>query len=75
VTSRRIKVNKVKIEIVEKFEFSTNIKEVRNFLGHCGFYRKFIKNSSQIAKPMTNLLVKDFTEECMEAFNESIFTE
>ena len=43
------------------------------FLGHAGFYRRFIKDFSKIAKPLSNLLNKDvlfvFNEECLEAFN------
>ena len=51
----------------------TNVKEVRNFLGHCGFYRRFIKDFAKITKPLTNLLVKDvdfnFSNECVASFN------
>ena len=43
------------------------------FLGHAGFYRRFIKDFSKIAKPLSNLLNKEavfvFNEECLEAFN------
>ena len=46
---------------------------VHSFLGHAGFYRKFIANFSQIARPLTSLLAKDvpfqFTDECHKAFN------
>ncbi|XP_025981162.1 uncharacterized protein LOC114383786 [Glycine soja] len=44
-----------------------------SFLGHAGFYRRFIKDFSKIAKPMSNLLNKDvvflFDEDCLKAFN------
>ena len=43
-----------------------------SFLGHAGFYRHFIKDFSQIARPLTSLLAKDapftFGDECHEAF-------
>ena len=49
-----------------------NIKGIRRFLGHAGFYRRFIKDFSQISRPLTNLLAKDvpfkFTDECLNAF-------
>ena len=45
---------------------------IRSFLGHAGFYRRFIKKISQIARPLTSLLAKDapfvFNNECHEAF-------
>nr|GEV98677.1 reverse transcriptase domain-containing protein [Tanacetum cinerariifolium] len=44
----------------------------QSFLGHAGFYRRFIKDFSKIARPMTKLLEKDtsfhFSKECVEAF-------
>nr|GEX34166.1 reverse transcriptase domain-containing protein [Tanacetum cinerariifolium] len=45
---------------------------IRSFLGHGGFYRRFIKDFSKIARPMTRLLEKDspffFSQECVDAF-------
>ncbi|GKB38021.1 reverse transcriptase domain-containing protein, partial [Tanacetum coccineum] len=67
-----IEVDKVKIEAISKLPYPTNVKAIRSFLGHAGFYRRFIKVFSQIAHPMTQLLVKDapfnFSEECIHAF-------
>ena len=52
----------------------TNVKDVRGFLGHAGFYRRFIKDFNKIARPLTALLCKevkfDFTPECVKAFEE-----
>ena len=49
------------------------MKGIRSFLGHAGFYRRFIANFSQIARPLTSLLAKDvpfqFTDECHKAFD------
>jgi hypothetical protein len=46
----------------------------RSFLGHAGFYRRFIKDFSKIAKPLINLLNKDaifnFDSECLQAFEK-----
>jgi RNase H-like domain found in reverse transcriptase len=50
----------------------TSVKEIRNFLSHAGFYRRFIKDFFKIAKPLTNLTMKDvdfnFDEHCLETF-------
>jgi hypothetical protein len=49
------------------------VKGIRSFLGHAGFYRRFIANFSQIARPLTSLVAKDvpfqFTDECHKAFD------
>jgi hypothetical protein len=46
---------------------------IRSFLGHAGFYRRFIKDFSKISKPLTNLLQKDvpfsFNDDYVESFN------
>ncbi|XP_063889312.1 uncharacterized protein LOC135116022 [Scylla paramamosain] len=49
-----------------------NVKQVRRFIGMCGFYRKFVPNFSKIAMPLTNLMKGDvkfsWTDECQVAF-------
>ena len=59
ISSRGIEVDKAKIELISKLPSPTNVKIVRQFLGHAGFYRRFIKDFSKIAKPLYNLLEKD----------------
>ena len=50
----------------------SNVKGIRSFLGHAGFYRRFIKDFSKIARPLSNLLNKDvifnFDDDCSAAF-------
>lgn len=49
-----------------------NEKGIRSFLEHVVFYCRFIRDFSKIAKPLTNLLVKDkpftFDKECKVEF-------
>ncbi|GJY03511.1 reverse transcriptase domain-containing protein [Tanacetum coccineum] len=49
------------------------LKTLEVFLGHAGFYRRFIKDFSKVARPLTKLLEKDapfeFNDECDKAFN------
>ncbi|WVZ84822.1 hypothetical protein U9M48_031809 [Paspalum notatum var. saurae] len=74
ISKRGIEVDRAKIEVIEQLPPPTNIKAIRSFLGHTGFYRRFIKNFSYIARPLTNLLAKDapfvFDEECLKAFDK-----
>ncbi|GJS87012.1 reverse transcriptase domain-containing protein [Tanacetum coccineum] len=67
-----LEVDKAKIDVISKLPPPTNIKGVRTFLGHAGFYRRFIKDFSKIARPITKLLEKDttfeFNDECQNAF-------
>ncbi|XP_047181152.1 uncharacterized protein LOC124847653, partial [Vigna umbellata] len=73
VSSKGIEVDKAKVEIIEKLPPPTNVKGIRSFWGHEGFYRRFIKDFSKIAKPLSNLLVKDtpfeMNDECLKAFD------
>ena len=63
-----------KIEAIVEFPAPTSRKEVMRFLGMLGYYRKFCKNFSTVAAPMTQLLKKDqcfvWTRECQDAFNK-----
>jgi hypothetical protein len=72
VSEHGIEVDRGKIEVIEQLLPPTNVKGIHSFLGHAGFYEHFIKNFSQIARPLTGLLAKDapfiFNNECHEAF-------
>ncbi|KAI4351322.1 hypothetical protein L6164_005697 [Bauhinia variegata] len=67
-----IQVDRAKVELIEKLPPPTTIKGIRSFLGHAGFYRRFIKDFSKISKPLCNLLLKEatfvFTKECKTTF-------
>ena len=58
--------------MIENVPPPTNVKGVRSFLGHVGFYRRFIKDFSKISKPLCDLLAKDaafhFSKECLNVF-------
>ncbi|GJX98740.1 reverse transcriptase domain-containing protein [Tanacetum coccineum] len=72
VSSAGLEVDKAKIDEISKLPPPTNIKSIRSFLGHAGFYRRFIKDFLKIARPLTKLLEKDtpfeFDDECRRAF-------
>ncbi|RVW25134.1 Retrovirus-related Pol polyprotein from transposon 17.6 [Vitis vinifera] len=54
-----IEVDKAKVELIAKLPSPTTVKGVRQFLGHAGFYRRFIKGFSSLSKPLCELLAKD----------------
>ena len=74
ISNKGIEVDKPKVELIVKLPPPTNVKAVRQFLGHAGFYRRFIKKISKIAKPLYELLEKDtkfaWNEDCQKSFEE-----
>nr|GFA95507.1 reverse transcriptase domain-containing protein [Tanacetum cinerariifolium] len=72
ICKKGIEVDKAKIEVISKLPHPTTVKGIRSFLGHAGFYRRFIKDFSKISRPMTHLLEKNspfiFSNECIQAF-------
>ena len=72
ISERGIEVDRARIEIIEKLPPPTSVKGVRSFLGHAGFYRRFIQDFSKVSKPLSNLLMQGvpfkFNESCMNAF-------
>jgi hypothetical protein len=71
VLAEGVAVDPSKVESVTKWESPKNPGEIRSFLGLAGYYRRFIKNFSKIAKPMTELLKKEKTFEWTDACEAS----
>lgn len=73
ISSKGIEVDKAKIDLIAKLPLPTSVKDIISFLGHAGFYRRFINDFSKISSPLCHLLAKDvpfvFNEACLEAFN------
>ncbi|KAL6348258.1 hypothetical protein AAG906_005552 [Vitis piasezkii] len=74
ISKQGIEVDKAKVELIVKLPSPTNVKGVRQFLGHAGFYRRFIKDFSKLARPLCELLVKDakfiWDDRCQKSFEE-----
>ncbi|WJZ92713.1 hypothetical protein VitviT2T_011695 [Vitis vinifera] len=72
ISKKGIEVDRAKVELIVKLPPPTNVKGIRQFLGHAGFYRRFIKDFSKIAKPLCELLVKDakfeWDDKCQRSF-------
>ena len=63
VSREGIEVDKAKVELISNLPTPKCVKDIRSFLGHAGFYRRFIRDFSVIARPLCNLLAKDVTFE------------
>jgi hypothetical protein len=74
VSKRGIEVDRAKVELIENLPPPTSVKQIRSFIRHAGFYRRFIKDFSKISRPLCSLLAKDipfqFDEACHEAFQK-----
>ncbi|GKE78627.1 reverse transcriptase domain-containing protein [Tanacetum coccineum] len=72
ISKKGIEVDKAKLDVIAKLHHPTTVKGIRSFLGHAGFYRRFIKDFSKISPPMTHLLEKNtpfiFSDDCIQAF-------
>nr|GEU70020.1 reverse transcriptase domain-containing protein [Tanacetum cinerariifolium] len=72
ISKNRIEVGKAKVDVIAKLPHPTTIKGIRSFLGHAGFYRRFIQDFLKIARLITRLLEKYtpffFSNECIKAF-------
>ncbi|GJR70766.1 reverse transcriptase domain-containing protein [Tanacetum coccineum] len=72
ISKSGIEVDKAKVDVIAKLPHPTTVKGIRSFIGHAGFYRRFIQDFFKIAWPMTHLLEKEtpfiFSKECIKAF-------
>ena len=69
-----LEVDQAKVSIIRNLIPPTTVKGIRSFLGHAGFYRRFIRDFSKIARPLCRLLETDtkfnFDESCQNSFEE-----
>lgn len=72
ISKEGILVDPAKITAVSEWPTPKRATDIRSFLGLAGYYRRFVKDFSIIARPMTNLMKKEnkflWSQECEEAF-------
>nr|GEW62810.1 reverse transcriptase domain-containing protein [Tanacetum cinerariifolium] len=72
ISKKGLEVDRAKVDVISKLPHPTTVKGVRSFLGHAGFYGRFIQDFSKISRPMTHLFEKEtpfvFSKDCMDAF-------
>jgi len=70
----RIEIEKEKVDRVLSWPEPKNVKDVKRFLGLANYYRRFIKDFAQVARPMNMLTKKDvkwqWGQEQQQAFNK-----
>ena len=71
ISQKVIKVDRAKVEVIERLHPPFSVKGVRCFLGHAIFFQRFIKDFSKIAYPLPKLLDECCMEECKYYFDES----
>ena len=73
VNQNGIKPNPHNTDKIAKWQVPETVTQVRQFLGLCSYYRRFVKGFATIAKPLTDLTHKNatlvWTEECQKAFD------
>ncbi|WJZ84324.1 hypothetical protein VitviT2T_003933 [Vitis vinifera] len=74
ISEKGIEVDKAKVKLIAKLPSPTTVKGVRQFLGHVGFYRRFIQDFSKLSRPLCELLAKDakfvWDERCQKSFDQ-----
>ncbi|KAJ0681656.1 putative nucleotidyltransferase, Ribonuclease H [Helianthus annuus] len=72
ISNEGMEVDRAKVDTISRLPPPSPVRAIRSFLGHAGFYRRFIKDFSKISRPLTKLLEKDvpfiFDKECNQAF-------
>ncbi len=64
ITPGHVEMDPKKVEAVLKWPTPTTVKEVQRFIGFANFYRRFIKNFSSVAAPLTALTKGGVTKIC-----------
>ena len=59
ISEKGIQPDKNKVKAIEDMQLPTNVKEIRQFLGITGYYRKFIRDYAKVAYPMIKYLKKE----------------
>jgi hypothetical protein len=74
ITDEGVKPDPKLVECVQNFPVPQNVKGIKSFLGLSGYYRRFIQNYGQIAKPLTSLLKRDvpfkWSDLCQQSFEK-----
>ena len=74
VQQGKISMDPVKLGGIKDWPTPTTVKQVRSFLGFGNFYRRFIQNFANLARPLNDLLRKDIKFEWTQEHQNSFDT-
>ena len=74
ISAAGLEVDQTKVSIIKTLLPPTTVKGIKSFLGHAGFYKRFIRDFSKIARPLCRILEKDtkfnFDATCQSSFED-----
>ena len=70
ISAAGLEVDQAKVNVIKTLMPPTTVKGIRSFLGHAGFYRRFIKDFSPLCRLLEKDANFDFDESCRSAFEE-----
>ncbi|CAA7056274.1 unnamed protein product [Microthlaspi erraticum] len=72
ISEKGIELDRAKVDVMLQLPVPKTVKDIMSFMGHARFSRRFIKDFSKIARPLTRLLCKEvdfeFHEECHKSW-------
>jgi len=74
ISQKGVETDPGKFDVIANWPVSTNLRQSRSFMGLCQYYRRFVPNFSEIAKPLHELTKKGvrfhWSDECQQAFDK-----
>ena len=59
ISGKGLEVDNAKLEVIQNLPQPDTVRDLRSFIGHVGFYRRFIQDFTKVFKPLTTLLCED----------------
>eukprot|EP00833_Pecoramyces_ruminatium_P012026 jgi/Orpsp1_1/1186058/evm.model.c7180000096669.1 len=74
ISGKGVETDPKKIKSIVEWPTPICVKDVQRFVGLCNYYRRFVENFAQVAKPLHNLMKKNikfvWNDKCEQSFQE-----